>query len=80
MSPGQQITFQPSLAHMFAEHLHDPAIRREVFIHRENRFHPDFIRHRIQRLEPIRGGLIGSHDSEVATGKIELHHVPQECP
>ncbi|TKS60902.1 MAG: hypothetical protein EWM73_03044 [Nitrospira sp.] len=32
VTSGQEIPFQPTLALVLAEHLHDPAVRREVVV------------------------------------------------
>ena len=35
MPAGEQIAFQPALAHVLAEHLHHPAVRREMVVVRD---------------------------------------------
>ncbi len=32
VAAGQQIAFEPAFAHVFAEHFHDPAVRRDVIV------------------------------------------------
>jgi hypothetical protein len=64
---GQQISFEPALAEMLAEHLHDAAILGEVDIVGFDFFHPDPLGGLEHRIETVGGGLVRSHDSEVAS-------------
>src|SRR5690348_17784333 len=58
MTAGQQVAFQPALAHVLAEHLHDAAVASEVLIDWNNRFHPLFAGCVIQSLKAVGRGLV----------------------
>ena len=40
MASGEQITLKPALAHVLAEHFHDPAVPAEINIDRFDAGHP----------------------------------------
>src|SRR5437870_1386587 len=41
--PGQQITLEPSLAHVFAKHLDHASIGRKMLVNIENLLHPHLV-------------------------------------
>ena len=53
MSAGEQITLQPALAEMLAQHLHHPAILSQVNIVRLGALHPDPFGHLEHRIEAV---------------------------
>ncbi len=77
MPAGEQVAFEPSLAHMLAEHFHDAAIRTEVIIAREDPGHPGAIGYLKERSEPVRGGFVRPDDAKVARLGVEFHYVAQ---
>src|SRR5215472_13820962 len=40
VASGKEIAFQPTLAHVLAQHLENAAVPREIFVDRKNRFQP----------------------------------------
>src|SRR5690349_11324828 len=78
MTPGQQVSFEPSLAKMLAENFHHASVGRFVFVSRKRFGDPDSIRNFKQRIEAVRCSLVWSNNAEVASIEVELHHVAQE--
>ena len=66
MPPGQQIAFEPALAQMLAQHLHHPAIRRDVVVVGQDLRHPDALGHFEHRVEAVGRGLVRTDDAEIA--------------
>ena len=63
---GQQIAFEPTLAEMFAQHLHHATFVGEMNVVRFDVLHPGAVGHLENRVEPVRGGFVRAHDSEIA--------------
>ena len=78
MAAGQQISFQPALAQMLAQHLHDPAVGAEIDVDIFDLGHPLLAGDFVDGLQPVRGGLVRSEQPEILLVEIELHHVAQE--
>ena len=53
MAPGQEIALEPALAEMFAQHLHHPAVARQMDIVGFDGFHPDAIGRLEHCIEPV---------------------------
>ncbi len=79
MAAGEQIAFEPTLAHVLAEHFHDAAVGAEVDIDRLDLGHPLLAGDFIDGLQPVGGGFVRAEQPEILLAEIELHHVAQEC-
>ena len=64
--PGEQISFEPALAEMLAQHLHHAAILGQVDVIGLDALHPDPLGHLEHRIEPVRRGFVRSHDAEIS--------------
>ena len=53
MPAGQQIAFQPALAEMLAQHLHDAAVARQVNVVGLDPLHPDAVGHLEHGVEAV---------------------------
>ena len=76
---GQQIAFEPALQRVLAEHLHDPAVGRQlaaVGVLGEVLAQPGLLGHLVDRGQPVRGVLVGAEDAEVV--RVVAHDVAQE--
>ncbi len=73
---GEEIPLQPALAQMLREHLHDPAVRRQVVVAVDDLRVPGPGRRLEQRAETVGDGLVRAHDPE--RRRVRRHHVPQE--
>ncbi len=78
MTSGEQITFQPTLAHVLTQHLHYAAIRRQVLVHRQERLHPLLICNLINRIQSVGRGLIWTEHAKILVLLVLFHHVAQE--
>src|SRR5436309_14623435 len=79
VAAGEQIPFEPSLAHVLAQHFHHASVRRDMFIGEQNlrcRYPAGDLK---DRGKPVRSGLIRSHDAEVPGTLIFLEHVAQKA-
>ena len=63
---GQQVAFEPALAEVFAQHLHDAAFAGEMDVIGLDPLHPDAVGHLEDGVEPVRGRLVRADDAEVA--------------
>ncbi len=75
---GQQIALQPALALVLAEHLHDPAVRREMVVPRIGFRHPGAIGDVERVLPAVRVVLVRAEQTEIARLHVHLHDVAQE--
>ena len=75
---GEQITLQPTLALVLAEHLHHAAGGRKKFVARHGRGVPLPLGHFEERFQAIGKRLVGAEDPEVALLQVQLRHVAQE--
>ena len=66
VTSGKEITFEPALAHVLAQHFHHATVRGEVDIHWFNGRHPLFSSGLINCLETIRSGLVRPYQTEVS--------------
>ena len=77
MPAGEQVAFQPALAQMFAQHLHDAAVGAEVDVDLLDLGHPLLAGHFQHGFETVRGGLVRAEHTKIPAIEIELHHVAQ---
>ena len=77
--PREQVAFQPALAHVLAEHLHHAAVLRQMFIHRQDRFHPLLVGRFVKRFQAVGSRLIRSKHAKVLGIGIQVHHVAQQA-
>ncbi len=78
MAPGEQVPFEPALAQMLAQHLHDPAIDAEIDVDVFDISHPFLVGDLVDGFQPVRGGLVRAEQSEILLVEVELHHVAQK--
>ncbi len=78
VAAGEEIAFQPALARVLAQDLHDAPARREIFVFGQRVRHPCAIGHLKQSVQPVRGGFVRAEDAKVPRLVIELHHVAQK--
>ena len=74
----EQVTFEPPLALMFAEHFHYPAIGREELI---VLFHPSFplpVSNLKNGIQPVGKRLIGTEDPKISLLFIETYYIAQK--
>src|SRR5690606_29261208 len=62
---GERVALQPALAEVFGEDLHHPAVPVEVLVDVEDPGLPRLAAGTVDRLEPVRGRLVGAHQTEV---------------
>ena len=75
---GQEIALQPALALVLAEHLHNPAVRRQMIIPRLGLGDPGTICDLEHILPAVRVVLVGTEQPEISALHVQLHHVAQE--
>ena len=78
VAAGEQIAFEPALAHVLAQHFHDSAVRRNAIVRRQNLSRRNAVGDLEHGIEPVGRRLVRAHDAEVEGCEIELHDVPQE--
>ena len=78
MPPGEKIAFEPTLALMFAQHLHDLAAATQKFVIVGGGGEPLASGHFEHRFETIGQRLVGPENSEIALRGVQLEHVAQE--
>ena len=78
--PGQQIAFQPALALVLAQHLHDAAIGGQMIVVRVGIGHPGAVGHLQHILPAVRVVLIWAEEAKVLGCQVQLHHVAEEPP
>ena len=66
--PGQQITFQPALALVLGQHLHDPPLRGQVVVGLKRSRLPLAIGDFEDGLQAVRGHLVRAEQPEIASG------------
>ncbi len=66
MPPGEQISFEPALAQVLAEHLHHPAVGRDMVVGRQDLARSERavgdLEHGVQ---PVGSGLVRAEDAEI---------------
>jgi hypothetical protein len=80
VSTGEQITFEPALTLMLAEHLHDATVPGQELIGFEGLGLPLAMGDFEQGTEAIGEGDVGTEDAEVAMGLVEFDDVAEEHP
>ena len=65
MAAGEQIAFEPALAQMLAQHLHDAAVGAEIDVDLLDVGHPFLAGDFVDRLQPVRGGLVRAEQPEI---------------
>ena len=80
MPAGEQISLEPTLAKLLAQHFHHSAVWRNVYIAFEYRCCRNAISHFKQCVQTVGARLVRTHHSEVCTVIIQLHHVAQIAP
>ena len=80
VSPGKQVTFEPALALVLAEHFHHAPRGREKFVVRHGRDVPLAVSHFKEGFEAVGERLIRTKDPEIPLFTIQLRHVAQEAP
>ena len=78
MAPREQVSFEPALAQMLAQHLHDAAFDAEIDVDLFNSSHPFLAGDFVNGLQSVRRGLVRAKEPKIMFVEIELHHVAQE--
>ena len=78
MASGEQISFEPALAQMLAQHLHDAAVGAEIDVDRFDLGHPFLAGDFVDGFQPVGCRLVRSEQPEILLVEIELHHVAQK--
>ena len=76
---GQQIAFEPALALVLAEHLHDPPVGGEMVVVGIGFRHPGAVGDLEHVLPAVRVVFVGAEQAEVARVHVQLHDVAQEA-
>ena len=74
----EQITFEPALALVLAQHFHHAAIGREIVVVIEPLRHPGAVRDFQRVLPAVRVVLVGAEQAEVFALHVQLHHVAEK--
>ena len=80
VSTREEIPFQPSLAQVLAENLHHPAVGRDVVVGLQDLRSGCTVRDVEQVRQAVRGGLIGTKNTDIALIPIQFHHIPNKRP
>ena len=64
---------------MLTEDLHDTTLDAEVDIDLFDARHPFLAAHFIDRIETVRGGLVGAKYTKVCRAEIQLHDIAQKA-
>ena len=78
--PGEQVAFEPALAGVLAQDLHDPAVGGQAVVLGEGVRHPYAVGDLEDRAETVGRGLVRSEHAEVSALEVAPHDVPQEPP
>ena len=78
VTTGEKIAFEPSLAEVLAENLHDAAVGGDMVVNGDNLGGRGTGGNVKERSEAVGGGLVGTENTEVAVIPIELHDVAKE--
>ena len=78
MAPGQEVSLQPPLTKVLAQHFHDAAARREVVIARDRLRDPLPVRGLEHCVEPVGVGLVRTEQTKRARLLIEPNDIAQE--
>ena len=77
--PGEQITFEPALALVFAQNLHDATQALDVVVVRGG-VHLDAVGEFKDGIPAVRRRLVGAKDAKIAGVGVELEYVANELP
>ena len=80
VAPGEQIAFEPPLAQVLTEHLHDPALRSQTLIDGPHLGGPRLVGHLQDSPQPVRLRLVRAEDAKVPDCGIGGHHIAQKRP
>ena len=70
MPAGEQVALEPALARVLAQDLHHAAVGREVVVVGQTLGHPGAVGRLEHGVQPVRGGLVGAEDAEVALVRV----------
>ena len=76
VAAGEQIAFQPALALVLAQHLHHPAIGRDVVVAGKDLRGRAAVRHLEHGAPAVRGRFVRAEDAEVV--RVQFHHIADE--
>ena len=65
VASGEQIAFEPALAHVLAQHLHDAAVGAEIGVDRLDLGHPRLAGDFVDGVQPVRRGLVRAEEPEI---------------
>ena len=77
---GEQISLEPALAKMLAQHLHHAAVLGQMDVVGLDALHPDPLGDVEHCIEPVRRGLVRSHDAEISRLGIQRYDLAEELP
>ncbi len=80
MPAGEQVTFEPALALVLAQHFHHASAGREEFVVRHGRRIPLALGHLEHRFQAVGERLVRAKHAEISLFAIEFRHVAQERP
>ena len=69
MAAREQITFEPALALMLAQHLHHAAVGREMVVVVETFRHPGAVRHFQRVLPAVRVVFVGAEQAKISKAR-----------
>ena len=65
MAPGEQVAFEPALAHVLAQHFHDAAVGGDVIVVGQDLGRGGPVGHFEHRAQAIGGGFVRTEDAEI---------------
>src|ERR1700678_3809050 len=75
MTSGEEISFEPALAQMLAQHLHDAPRDAEIDVDIFDFGHPFLAGDLVDGVQPVRRRLVRAKKPKIPLVEIELHHV-----
>ena len=66
VAAGEQIAFEPALAHVLAENFHHAAVGGEIFVDGKRCGFPGFAGDFVEGFEAVGSGFVGAEDAEIA--------------
>ena len=72
VTAGEQVSFEPALAEMLAQDFHHTTVDAEVDVDVFNTRHPRLPTSLVDRVEPVRGGLIRTEQTKIRSGKFSF--------
>ncbi len=76
--PGEQIALQPALAQVLGQHLHHPAVPRQMLVGLPCRRLPRLAGGAVDRVQPVGGGLVRADEPEVAAPGGRRHDIGEQ--